>query len=82
MFASEIKLELWIPCREAANGLEAPLRDFPNKLARSRPLGVVLWKIASGTADYHEVMKGLCGYALWRSVVVGALVTMRNVRVG
>ena len=49
--------------------------------ARSRPLGVVLWKIASGTADYREVLKGLCGWALWRSVVVGASVTMRNVAV-
>ena len=49
--------------------------------ARSRPLGVVLWKIASGTADYREVLKGLCGYALCRSVLVGALVTMRNVAV-
>jgi flavin-dependent dehydrogenase len=47
--------------------------------ARSRPLGVVLWKIASGTADYREVLKGLCGYALWRSVLIGALVTLRNV---
>ncbi len=49
--------------------------------ARSRPLGIVLWKIASGTADYHEILKGLCGYALWRSVLVGALVTVRNVLV-
>jgi flavin-dependent dehydrogenase len=47
--------------------------------ARSRPLGVVLWKIASGTADYREVLKGLCGYAVWRSVLIGALVTLRNV---
>lgn len=47
--------------------------------AWSRPLGVVLWKIASGTADYREVLKGLCGYALWRSVLIGALVTLRNV---
>lgn len=47
--------------------------------AQNRPLGVVLWKIASGTADYREVLKGLCGFALWRSVFVGSLVTLRNV---
>lgn len=47
--------------------------------AQSRPLGVVLWKIASGTTDYREVLKGLCGYAVWRSVLIGALVTLRNV---
>ena len=47
--------------------------------AANRPLGVVLWKIASGTADYREVLKGLCGYAVWRSVLIGALVTVRNV---
>lgn len=46
---------------------------------RSRPLGEVLWQIASGTADYRDILKGLCGYRVHRSVLVGMLVTVRNV---
>ena len=46
---------------------------------RSRPLSVVLWKIASGTADYREVLREMCGYGVLRSVLVGAAVTLRNV---
>lgn len=45
----------------------------------SRPLSVVLWKIASGTADYREVLRGMCGYGVLRSLLVGAAVTLRNV---
>ena len=44
-----------------------------------RPLSVVLWKIASGTADYREVFREICGYAVLRSVAGGAAVTVRNV---
>jgi len=44
-----------------------------------RPLGVVLWKIASGTADYREVLREMCGYGVLRSVFAGAAVTLRNV---
>ena len=46
---------------------------------RSRPLSVVLWKIASGTADYREVFREMCGYRVLRSVLAGAAVTLRNV---
>jgi len=46
---------------------------------RSRPLSVVLWKIASGTADYREVFREMCGYSVLRSVIAGAAVTLRNV---
>jgi flavin-dependent dehydrogenase len=46
---------------------------------RSRPLSVVLWKIASGTADYQEVFREMCGYGVLRSVLAGAAVTLRNV---
>ena len=53
--------------------------ELKDRDARNRPLGVVLWKIASGTADYREVLNGLCGYAVWRSVLVGSLLTLRNV---
>jgi len=45
----------------------------------SRPLSTVLWKIASGTADYREVFREMCGYGVLRSVLVGAAVTLRNV---
>ena len=46
---------------------------------RSRPLTGVLWKIASGTADYGEVLREMCGYAVLRSFLSGAVVTLRNV---
>jgi len=46
---------------------------------RSRPLSVVLWKIASGTADYREVLREMCGYDVLRSILSGAVVTLRNV---
>jgi hypothetical protein len=45
---------------------------------RTRPLSVVLWKIASGTADYREVLWEMCGYRVLRSILVGAAVTLRN----
>jgi len=44
----------------------------------SRPLSRVLWKIASGTADYGEVLREMCGRRLLRSVFAGAAVTLRN----
>jgi hypothetical protein len=44
-----------------------------------RPLSAVLWKIASGTADYREVLREMCGYGVLRSILVGAAVTLRNV---
>jgi flavin-dependent dehydrogenase len=45
----------------------------------SRPLSAVLWKIASGTADYREVLREMCSYGVLRSIVMGATVTLRNV---
>jgi len=45
----------------------------------SRPLSTVLWKIASGTADYREVLREMRGYGVLRSIFVGAAVTLRNV---
>ncbi len=53
---------------------EYKMRDEP-----SRPLSVVLWKIASGTADYREVFREMCGYDVLRSVLAGAAITFRNV---
>ena len=46
---------------------------------RSRPLSGVLWKIASGAADYREVLWEMCGYGALRSIFAGAVVTLRNV---
>uniref|UniRef100_E6QM77 FAD-binding domain-containing protein n=1 Tax=mine drainage metagenome TaxID=410659 RepID=E6QM77_9ZZZZ len=53
---------------------EYKMRDEP-----SRPLSVVLWKIASGTADYREVFREMCSYDVLRSVIAGAAITFRNV---
>ena len=57
-----------------AYATECKLRD-----EGSRPLSSVLWKIASGTADYREVLREMCGYAVLRSIFVGAAITLRNV---
>ena len=53
---------------------ESKVRD-----ERSRPLSEVLWKIASGTADYREVHREMRGYDVLRSLLIGALITLRNV---
>ncbi|MHB1699960.1 MAG: NAD(P)/FAD-dependent oxidoreductase [Acidobacteriaceae bacterium] len=53
---------------------EYKMRDEP-----SRPLSVVLWKTASGTADYREVFREMCGYDVLRSILTGAAITLRNV---
>ncbi|MGD0580427.1 MAG: hypothetical protein ABSC08_16055 [Bryobacteraceae bacterium] len=59
-----------------AYAIECKVRD-----EGSRPLSTVLWKIASGTADYREVLWEMCGYGVLRSILVGAAVTLRNVAV-
>jgi flavin-dependent dehydrogenase len=46
---------------------------------QSRPLSVMLWKIASGAADYREVIREMCGYNVLRSLLSGAAITIRNV---
>lgn len=46
---------------------------------RQRPLSGVLWKIASGTADYREVWWEMLGVGVLRSLLSGALATLRNV---
>jgi hypothetical protein len=44
-----------------------------------RPLGDVLWKIASGAADYRELLREMLGWRVLASVLVGgALHTLRN----
>jgi len=59
-----------------AYATEYKVRDESN-----RPLSRVLWKMASGTADYSEVLREMCSCRVLRSVLVGALVTLRNVTV-
>ena len=50
-----------------AFAIERKLRDEGN-----RPLSAVLWKIASGTADYGEVLREMFGFAVLRSILAGA----------
>ena len=59
-----------------AYATEYKVRDESN-----RPLSRVLWKIASGTADYRDVLREMCSFGVIRSVLIGALVTLRNVAV-
>jgi hypothetical protein len=53
--------------------------EFKKRDEHSRPLGAVLWKIASGTADYREVLREMFSFKALRSILVGAAVTVRNV---
>jgi flavin-dependent dehydrogenase len=59
-----------------AFALEYKVRD-----ERSRPLSGMLWKIASGTADYGEVLREMLSWGVVRSILVGAAVTLRNVAI-
>ncbi len=59
-----------------AFALEYKVRD-----ERSRPLSGMLWKIASGTADYGEVLREMLGWGVLRSILAGAVITLRNVAV-
>jgi flavin-dependent dehydrogenase len=60
---------------------QAYATEFKVRDESNRPLSRVLWKIASGTADYREVLREMCSYRVLRSVLIGALVTLRNVAV-
>jgi hypothetical protein len=48
---------------------------------RSRPLSGLLWKIASGAADYGEVLDEMYSWGVLRSILTGAMITLRNVAV-
>jgi flavin-dependent dehydrogenase len=53
--------------------------ELKTKDKRKRPLGLVLWNIASGMADYREILTGMLSLSVLRSILVGgALVTLRN----
>jgi flavin-dependent dehydrogenase len=53
--------------------------EFKVRDEDDRPLGQVLWKIASGTADYRDVLREMCSPGVLKSVFTGAAVTLRNV---
>lgn len=53
--------------------------EFKWREEEKRPMGAVLWKIASGTADYREILREMFGYSVIRALLVGAAVTVRNV---
>jgi flavin-dependent dehydrogenase len=53
--------------------------EFKVRDENSRPLGRMLWNIASGTADYRDVLRQMCSAAVLGSVLAGAVVTLRNV---
>jgi flavin-dependent dehydrogenase len=45
-----------------------------------RPMGQILWKIASGHANYREILGNMFSYRALKSVIIGGLfVTMRNI---
>jgi hypothetical protein len=50
------------------------------KDASKRPLGEVLWKIASGSSDYKQIFKDMFSFRVLRSAFVGGvLMTLRNI---
>ncbi len=54
--------------------------ELKRKEKNKRPLGQVLWKIASGHADYREIWKDMFRFKVLASVLLGGvLVTMRNI---
>jgi len=46
-----------------------------------RPLSRMLWRIASGTADYREVLREMRGAGVLASIFTGAAVTLRNMAI-
>jgi flavin-dependent dehydrogenase len=55
--------------------------EFKVRDERNRPVALLLWKIASGTSDYREVLREMLSPRLLRSVFVGAGVTLGNMAV-
>lgn len=43
------------------------------------PLGQILWKIGSGSADYVDVFKSLFSFQVFRSFMTGGFKTVRNI---
>jgi hypothetical protein len=57
---------------------QAFARELTSGTPDQRPLGDVLWKVASGVADYREVLGSMVGPRVLRSLGVGLLLTLRN----
>ncbi len=55
--------------------------EFKVRDERSRPLAAVLWKIASGTSDYRDVLREMCSFRLLQSLLIGTVVTVRNLAI-
>lgn len=55
--------------------------EYKSRDEQRRPLSGMLWRIASGTADYREVLREMHGWGVLASIVSGAATTLRNVAV-
>lgn len=56
--------------------------ELKTKVKSKRPLGNVLWKIASGHSDYKEILRDMFRFRTLASVLVGGVfVTIRNISV-
>ncbi len=53
--------------------------EFKRRDEDKRPLGSVMWKIASGAADYREILREMFSFPAIRAFMVGTAVTLRNV---
>ncbi|MDP2645027.1 MAG: hypothetical protein Q8P24_08815 [Desulfobacterales bacterium] len=52
--------------------------EFKQRDEQRRPLTAVLWQAASGTADYCQVLRKMFSYGVFRSILSGVLITLRN----
>ncbi len=55
--------------------------EFKWREEKKRPMSDILWKIASGTADYGEILREMIAFSTVRAILNGAAVTVRNVAV-
>jgi flavin-dependent dehydrogenase len=54
--------------------------ELKTREKNKRPLGQILWKVASGYADYREILGDMFSFRTLSSVMIGGvLVTMRNI---
>jgi flavin-dependent dehydrogenase len=60
---------------------QAVATEYKVRKAGNRPLSGMLWKIASGTADYREVLREMVSWGVLVSTFAGAAVTLRNMAV-
>lgn len=55
--------------------------EFKWREEKKRPMSDILWKIASGTADYGEILREMIAFSTVRAFLGGAAVTARNVAI-